>query len=302
MNSACWISSRSSAPSPQPRSTTRARAGGSAARRARPRLRSATSGLGCRRSGGVVDRLGRQVVDLGQPGDGGRDEVALVGEVAPGDQLARRVVGQPVAGRPDQLVDLVGRDPVVLGGVEDRAAGRRGGRARRRAPACRSVAGRRSASRPTRAPSRRGGAGSPRTVQPSGSKRSRDHLDAARGRHDRHAHLERQGLADEVGPGVAAPAHRGAEDLAQRDGEHRRGGVRAIVDVLPERERVAAVAACRAPARPGRPRAAARPCSARRWPRGRRRAPSRPTRRTAAPGPGACAGGSRGRSRPARSR
>ena len=43
-----------------------------------------------------------------------------VGQVAAGDQLLLRVAGEPAAARADQLVHLVGADPVVLGVVQHR--------------------------------------------------------------------------------------------------------------------------------------------------------------------------------------
>jgi hypothetical protein len=69
---------------------------------------------------GVVERLRRSVVHLGQPGEGDRGQLAAVSEVAPGDQRAGRVGGEPGAAGPDQLVDLVVADPVMLRVVENR--------------------------------------------------------------------------------------------------------------------------------------------------------------------------------------
>ncbi|RPK56768.1 hypothetical protein EES43_23390 [Streptomyces sp. ADI96-02] len=73
----------------------------------------------------VVDAVHVEVVGLGEARQlqglrGPPGEPPAVGEVAPGDQVAFGVSGQPALTGPQQLVHLVGRHPVVLGVVEHR--------------------------------------------------------------------------------------------------------------------------------------------------------------------------------------
>ena len=99
-----------SAPSPQPRSATRV---APAARKRREHRAAALLGERHRPVGLVVDlgaalaassnRSGLGVVDLGQPGERRAGQGPLVGEVAAGDQLPLRVVGQPARARSDSL-------------------------------------------------------------------------------------------------------------------------------------------------------------------------------------------------------
>ena len=67
---------------------------------------------------GVVERLRLGIVDLGQPGQRGRVQAGPVRQVPARDQRLLRVPGEPARTGPDQLVDLVGADPVVLAVVE----------------------------------------------------------------------------------------------------------------------------------------------------------------------------------------
>ncbi len=64
---------------------------------------------------------GRGVVaELGEPGERRAGEGRVVPEVAAGDELTFRVAGEPALARAQELVDLGGALPVVLGLVEHR--------------------------------------------------------------------------------------------------------------------------------------------------------------------------------------
>jgi hypothetical protein len=142
-----------------------------------------------------------------------------VAEVAARDELALRVAGEPAGAGAEQLLDLVGADPVVLrvvqGREQDVELGERVGELE--------------------------GAGQPEVdvggVAPGGdalvegsavaataSRAARTALDdvrAAAAAQDRHVDLERDGRARQLRAGVAAARHRGPEDAAEGDGEHR---------------------------------------------------------------------------------
>ena len=146
-------------------------------------------------------------------------------------------VGQPALAGPQQLVDLVRRDPVVLGVVEHRQQHvqvvQRVGQPQRR----RSASGRRSGSRPTRGAPRPAGPGRPSTVQPSGSKSRSASVGAAPAgqRRDRDLQRDRRGRRAPAGP-RSRRAARVRNTSAQRHGQQAGRGVRAVVDVLAERE------------------------------------------------------------------
>jgi len=67
----------------------------------------------------VEFRLGH-LVRLGEPCQGAANESRAPSQVAPRDQFAVRVFGQPRLARAQQLLDLARVDPVVLRAVEDR--------------------------------------------------------------------------------------------------------------------------------------------------------------------------------------
>ncbi|CAM5308936.1 hypothetical protein SVIOM74S_06014 [Streptomyces violarus] len=187
----------------------------------------------------VVDLLDLAVVGLGQPHQlqplrrlPGQRPAAR--EVAAGDQLLLRVAGQPALTGAQQLVDLVGGDPVVLGVVQDReqdvevaqGLGEGAVRGLQFEPDVARVAPLRELG------VQRHGLGRDRPAQRF-EEPPHEPLAAAGGQR-RHLDAQRPGYAGQFGPRVADALHRAGEHAAQRHGEEGGGGVRAVVDVLRE--------------------------------------------------------------------
>jgi len=151
------------------------------------------------------------------------------------DALAVRVRGQPALAGAHQLVDLVVPDPVVLVRVQDREQDvqvtERVGEPER--------AGQVQVHVPGAAPARDLGIELDRRRLDVPAQRAehllRDHRTPA-ARDGRRMDLQRDRTAREFRPGLAPSRDRGAIDPAERDGEHRRGGVRPVVDVLRQAE------------------------------------------------------------------
>ena len=180
----------------------------------------------------VVEFLGLGVVGFGQPGQGGAGEPLLVRQVAAGDELLLRVPGQPVAAGPDQLVDLLGGHPVVLGVVEHgqqhvqvvervgqpELAGQPQAEVRGVTPLARREGAALGVDGPAEGP--------------EDALRERAAAPAAQGRD---VQFQREGFGGQGGTRVAAAGERGAEGLLDRHREQAGGGVRPVVDVLAER-------------------------------------------------------------------
>ena len=270
-------SARSSLPSPQPRSSTlvgaarpqrgddRAEpllvAGSSAPRPPPPRPRArrcVVVGVGLLVGEQLVERRAR--------------ERALVLEVAVARSARARDAPQPALAAAQQLLDLVVADPVVLlassTGIEHVEVREQVAQPHVAA----QVDGVVPARRPTRGSARRAGAAprrprsrAARTAGAAISSPPRTAATASRA-------SSGSGLVGQLGPRLAPAGQRGAEHPRDRDAQERRRDVRPVVDVLVEPREAARRGGS---ARPGRRRAAARPCSARRSPRDRRRAPRR---------------------------
>ncbi len=166
-------------------------------------------------------------------------EVALVREVAAGDEVARRVLGEPAVAGAHQLADLVVGHPVVLPVVEHGQqhveVAERVGEA--------DLAGGHEVDVAGVAPvGERGIQRHGRRLHPPGEgpeQLAHEVGAAARGQGgDRDA--ERQGARRQLGEGLAAAAHRRAEDVPERDREHRRRRVRPVVHVVRDARRARA--------------------------------------------------------------
>ena len=182
-------------------------------------------------------------------------------DVPPGDQIPLRVRRQPRRRR-GPTCHLVLPDPVVLRVVQHRQQHVQLGQASQRQSPVRvqvDVTGVApfgdprvernlvaSTDQPSGAKSRRTRSAPPRPVRAS----------AGTGSGGQAAAPCRPGRV-----GRAASRHRGAKHRAERHREHRRRRVGPVVDVLAQRN-VPGESSCRAPGRSGRPRAAARPCTA----------------------------------------
>ena len=147
-----------------------------------------------------------------------------------------RVAGQPALAGAQQLVDLVGRDPVVLGVVEHRQQdvqlAQRVGEAQLALQHEPYVA----ASRPTPGTARPAAPARPSTGPAERLEQPPHQLGAAAG--GQRGHLDRAAAAAapaSSGRALHCPLQGAAEHAAQRDGEQRGGRVRAVVDVLRER-------------------------------------------------------------------
>ena len=156
-----------------------------------------------------------------------------------GDQLPFGVGGQPVSARAEQLVDLGVVHPVVLVVVQHRQqhiqVAERVGQPDLPGQPDREVV-RAAPLRQLRVERDPGGLHVPaqRLEQPVRQ------VGAAPAGQRRDGDLQRQRAGGQLRPGVTAAGHRGAEDLAQRDREHRRGRVGPVVDVLGQGERLRA--------------------------------------------------------------
>ncbi len=186
----------------------------------------------------VVDVLGVRVVRLGQPLQlqsfhGPARQCRAPRQIAADDHPLLRVVLQPALAGPQQLVDLIGRYPVVLGVVQHRQ-------------------------QHIQLPQRLGEPALPLQHQPYvtriaplrerriqrhrlGLHRPAQRLEqllhelraAPRGQH-RHLDPQRHRLSWQLRTRSALPLHRAGEDGAQRHGQQRGRRVRTVVDVLPE--------------------------------------------------------------------
>ena len=268
-------------PSPQPRSMIR-RAGGSAERTAATaastRRSLSRTGFSSRDSPLVAPaRFGFRLVGVGdafhvgKPRQGGVGEGATVAQVPSRDQVLFRMCGQPALAAPNQFVDFVLADRVVLGIVENRnkyvQVGQQvahGLRARERdrvdiarAPFGKVVVERRAFGRDFVA------------------QRRKDASDQLRTRRHRQARAALRSAAasrprGRAAPWTARPAPSRRLPTAQRTETTtaRRAGPRRTAPAC-------CPARARAPARPDRPPLEGRPCSGRRSPPGSRREPSR---------------------------
>ncbi len=178
---------------------------------------------------------------------------------------------EPASARPDQLVDFVVADPVVLGIVEDRQQDIQviEGIGQPDVPAQVNV----EIARLT--PVRNGRIqrdGGRRDLPAERLEQAAQQVSAAAARDGRQADRQRHGGRGQVRTGVAPAGESGPEHVLERHRQHAGRGVRAVVDVLSEGEPVPRLAlAARGPARPDPPRAAARRCTACRRAAGRRR-------------------------------
>jgi hypothetical protein len=184
---------------------------------------------------GIVDRGGRRVVHLGQPGQDRGLHPGLVGQVAPGDQVAFGVPGEPAAARADQLVHLVGGHPVVLRVVEHgqehvQVVERLGQPQAAREPQV-DVRGFSPAGE-LRVQRHRGRGHLPaqRREQLSGQRGT-----AAAGQGG-HVQVKRNRGRGQLRPGVTPAGHCGPEHLGQRHRQHAGRRVRAVVHVLAQGE------------------------------------------------------------------
>ena len=166
-------SSRSSLPSPQPRSSTRfAPLARSAARTAPSRCSLQAERLLQHLLGPVAGPLRRplglrRLLLLHQPGEGLAEEARLELQVAAGDLLLLRVAGQPAASLGQQLLQLVVADEVVLVVVEDRDQDVQVGQQLRERRDLARSSRRSTGSRPTPGTARRAGAAPPRPRSPA---------------------------------------------------------------------------------------------------------------------------------------
>ncbi len=222
-------------------------------------------------------------------------EARLELQVAAGDLFLLRVPGQPALALRQQLLHLVVADEVVLLVVEDRDQDVQVRQQLRQRGRLAGPSPRSTGSRPTRGTARRAGGGRPRPRSPAARTPPAGTVSPPRTGSTSSRAVERDRRRRQLGPVLAAALEGRAEDLGDRHAQERRGDVGPVVDVLREQEvLVGALAPDHAP--PGPRRAAGRPCSARRRPRGRRRGPCRSSGRTTGTAPGACAAGSPGRS------
>jgi hypothetical protein len=177
---------------------------------------------------------------------------APVRQVTPGDQHLLRVRGQPALTRAQQLVDLVGRHPVVLCVVQDgqkhvqvvQRVGQPQGAGQGEVHV-RAVAGQRMTLRPSDLPA----TALDRTEGKHVVERDRRRDDGPAQRLEqrrrtapaaqhRHVDLQRDGLVRQPRAVLRLAAQGAAEDLGQGAGEQAGRGVRAVVDVLAQRERL----------------------------------------------------------------
>ena len=131
VNRASLSSACTNWPCPQPRSSTRPAPGGAQRREDRRRAAARRAAPASPRSSVVSSSTALSISSTSMSSasasrtSSSRSIACRVSdqrrdEIAAGDQLLLGVVGQPALARPQQLVDLVGRDPVVLGVVEHR--------------------------------------------------------------------------------------------------------------------------------------------------------------------------------------
>jgi hypothetical protein len=147
-----------------------------------------------------------------------------------GDQRTLGVAGQPALAGPDQLVDLVRCDPVVLRVVQHReqhvevveriGEPERAGELQLHVTAVAPVVVQRD---------RRHGRGPAERVE-----QARGQLGTAPATQHRDRDLQRDGGSCQLRPVLRGAAQRAAEDLAERGGEHAGRGVGAVVDELPQ--------------------------------------------------------------------
>ncbi len=198
-----------------------------------PALRARIGHLGLGDAVGLGGVLGQP--QLGEPGERQSGECPLVGQVAAAHQCPLGVVGEPARTRPQQFVDLVRRDPVVLRVVQHRQQDievvERVGELLRAGQQQVHVA-----------------AGAPLRVGVVQRDLGRRHRPAERGEEPlgdlrataapqhRHPDLQRDRRRRQLGPVLGVAAQRGAEHLGQRRGQQAGGGVRPVVDVLAEAE------------------------------------------------------------------
>jgi len=188
----------------------------------------------------------RRIVELGQPLQGEPGQPPAMLEIAPRDQFALRMLRQPAFALPQQLVDLVIADPIVLlvveHGDEDIEVGQelrqRHGPADGDVPVARGLAvaveDRRSRDLVAQ-----------RREQPNGELQSVTAVE----RHD--AGGERDGLRGQFTPCFRAATHRRAEHPRQRDAQERRSRIGPIVDVLRQRPALGPAALAPPPAHEG---------------------------------------------------
>ncbi len=178
-----------------------------------------------------LDVVGIKIVDLGQPPERGPSQRATVPQIALGDQCLLRVPGQPTLPGPDQLVDLVGAHPVVLGVVEH---------GQQHVQVVERICQPQPTGQPQRqiagvAPFRHGRIERDRGGRHGPAERFEDpqrQSHATPTRQRRQDDLQLQRGRGQLRTTIAAARHRRSKDLGQRGAEQRRRGVRAVVDIL----------------------------------------------------------------------
>ena len=178
------------------------------------------------------------LVDVGEAGHRCQRQPLPVRQVAAGDEDLLRVRAEPVGASPDQLVDLVVADPVVLGVVEDRQQDVQVIQRISEPDAASEV----NVEIPRLPPRRNGGIqrdGGRRDLPAERREQAAQQVGAATARDGGQADFQRYGGRGQVRTRVAAAGERCPEHVLERHRQHAGRGVRAIVDVLPQGEPVA---------------------------------------------------------------